>query len=350
MKKGLLPLMLATAMCASPMASLAASVGDALQRPALKVSHPERAVLMSAALAGKRIVAVGERGIALFSDDGGAQWRQSHVPTSVSLTAVQFVGERVGWAVGHGGVVLHTSDAGATWALQLDGRQVAALMQQSAQAIGDANGLAEAERLVAEGPDKPFLSMHFKDARNGMVIGAYGLALTTQDGGKTWTSMADRLDNPGALHLYSVQARGERLLIAGEQGLALLSLDDGITFRRLTVPYEGTFFRAAWLGDRSLLLAGLRGQLWRSDDLGEVWTQVSSPVPVSFSASVQGGPNTLWLANQAGGLFSFKGGQLIPKGQTTLPPPTGLLALDGDRLLALTVRGAIVVPLAGDRP
>lgn len=350
MKKSLLPFALAVAVWASPLASLAASVGDALQRPALQVSQPERSVLMSAALAGRRIVAVGERGIALFSDDGGAKWRQSQVPTSVSLTAVQFVGEQVGWAVGHGGVVLHTSDAGATWALQLDGKQVAALMQQSAQASGDANDLAEAERLVADGPDKPFLSLHFKDAKNGMVIGAYGLALATQDGGNTWTSLADRLNNPGGLHLYSVQARGQQLLIAGEQGLALLSLDEGATFQRLTVPYEGTFFRAAWLGDRSLLLAGLRGQLWRSDDLGATWTQVKSPVPVSFSASVQGGQDTLWLANQAGGLFSFKAGQLIPKRQAPLPPIAGLLALDAGRLLALTVRGAIIVPQAGERP
>ena len=88
----------------------------------------------------------------------------------------------------------------------------------------------------------------------------------------------------------------------------------------------------------------------RSDDLGEVWTQVQSPVPVSFSASAPGGQDTLWLANQAGGLFSFKAGQLHPKRQAPLPPTAGLLALDGDRLLALTVRGAIIVPLTGERP
>jgi photosystem II stability/assembly factor-like uncharacterized protein len=192
--------------------------------------------------------------------------------------------------------------------------------------------------------------MYFKDAQNGMVIGAYGLALTTQDGGKTWASMADRLDNPRGMHLYSMQARGGQLVIAGEQGLALLSLDGGATFRRLTVPYEGTFFRAAWLGERSLLLAGLRGQLWRSDDLGEAWTQVHSPVPVSFSASAPGGQDTLWLANQAGGLFLYKAGQLNSKRQAPLPPTASLLALDSDRLLALTVRGVIIVPLTGGRP
>ncbi|AOW15339.1 hypothetical protein LPB72_13720 [Hydrogenophaga crassostreae] len=347
--KSLLPIAVAAAMWSSPLASFAASVGNALQRPAVQVSHPERAVLMAAARAGQRIVAVGERGIIMLSDDGGAKWRQSKVPTSVSLTAVQFVDDRQGWAVGHGGVVLASADGGESWSMQMDGKQVAALMLKAAQASGDARAQAEAERLEADGPDKPFLDLNFVDAQHGMVMGAYGMALSTQDGGKTWMPIGDRLDNPGGMHLYSVKAQGSSIVIAGEQGLALLSVDAGASFRRLKVPYEGTFFRAAWLGERSLLLAGLRGQLWRSDDMGEVWTQVTSPAPVSFSASASAGQNSLWLANQAGGLFEFKAGQLSPVRQVALPPTAGLLALDKNRLLALTVRGAVIVPLSGDR-
>lgn len=350
MTTSLLPLVIAAAIWASPLASLATPVGDALQRPALQVAHPERAVLLSAARAGRRIVAVGERGIVMVSDDGGVQWRQSVVPTSVSLTAVQFVDDRRGWAVGHGGVVLASVDGGEHWSVQLDGKRVAALMLQAAQASGDAKALAEAQRLAADGPDKPFLDLYFADAQHGVVIGAYGLALSTEDGGTTWGSIADRLDNPGGLHLYAIQARGTQWLIAGEQGLALLSQDAGRSFHRLTVPYGGTFFRAAWLGDGALLLAGLRGQLWRSDDLGLAWQPVRSPAPVSFSATASGPDGTLWLANQAGGLFAFKAGQLSPVGKAPLPPTAGLLPLDSEHLLALTVRGAVIVPLSGARP
>jgi photosystem II stability/assembly factor-like uncharacterized protein len=343
-------IVITAAMWASAFASRAGLEADALQRPALQVSHPERAVLMAAAVAGRRIVVVGERGIAMFSDDSGIRWRQSTVPTSVSLTAVQFVDNRHGWAVGHGGVVLASTDAGESWELQFDGRQVAALMLKSARISGDPKAQAEAERLVANGPDKPFLDLHFFDSQRGMIVGAYGLALSTQDGGKTWASIANRLDNPGGLHLYSVQSQGAKLVIAGEQGLVLLSVDSGASFRRLKVPYEGTFFRASWLGESSLLLAGLRGQLWRSDDLGEVWTQVASTLPVSFSAIVSGSQDTLWLANQAGGLFAFKAGRLTPMPRVALPPTAGLLAMDANHLLALTVRGAVIIPLTGVRP
>jgi hypothetical protein len=37
----------------------------------------------------------------------------------------------------------------------------------------------EAEGLVQDGPDKPFLGLHFADAKRGWVVGAYGLALAT---------------------------------------------------------------------------------------------------------------------------------------------------------------------------
>ncbi len=51
--------------------------------------------------AGNRLVAVGERGIVLLSDDAGLNWKQVDVPVSVTLTGVQFVSPMKGWAIGH---------------------------------------------------------------------------------------------------------------------------------------------------------------------------------------------------------------------------------------------------------
>ena len=42
----------------------------------------------------------------------------SGCPVTTMLTAVQFIGEKEGWAVGHGGVILHTIDGGMQWRLQ----------------------------------------------------------------------------------------------------------------------------------------------------------------------------------------------------------------------------------------
>ena len=95
--------------------------------------------------------------------------------------------------MGHGGVVLHSADGGETWVRQLGGAQVATMVVEAVRAKAARQGgeairkeLAEAERLVADGPDKPFLDVHFFDENRGLVVGAYGLAFVTDDGGKRW--------------------------------------------------------------------------------------------------------------------------------------------------------------------
>ena len=88
---------------------------DVLGTPAVKSPLASRGLLNGLASAGKRIVAVGQRGHILYSDDAGKSWRQAEVPVSSDLVAVSFPNATNGWAVGHDGVVLRTTDAGVTW-------------------------------------------------------------------------------------------------------------------------------------------------------------------------------------------------------------------------------------------
>lgn len=324
--------------------ALAAPVGPALERPAVQSALAQRSVLQGAARAGDRLVAVGERGIVLLSDDQGRTWRQVSVPVSVGLTGVHFADAQHGWIIGHGGVILSSTDGGQTWAKQLDGLQVAQLQLKAAQAGGDPRALAEAERLVADGADKPFLDAIFFDAQHGIVVGAYNLAFETTDGGKNWLPIGQRLDNPRGLHLYTVRMRGDVVLIAGEQGLVLRSTDRGQSFTRLSVPYKGSFFTAELLGADDIVVAGLRGNAWRSTDGGANWTQLKSMVPVSFTASALDEQGRLWLGNQAGMVLSLVGDALVPT-PAKLPPLTGLLPLGAGQALALSLGGAIPVNL-----
>jgi len=342
---------LVVAFCAAwPALARAESVASALDRPALMVNHPERTTLLGAAQAGARLVAVGERGIVIVSDDAGARWRQVPVPASVTLTAVRFADAMHGFAVGHGGVVLASADGGLTWARRLDGRQAAQLALDAARADGDAKAIKQAERLVADGADKPFLDLHFSDANHGIVVGAYNLAFTTADGGSHWQSVMARLDNPKALHLYALRARGEALLIAGEQGLVLRSDDKGRSFRRLAVPYKGSFFTAELpsADGREMVVAGLRGNVWHSGDAGESWAASVVPMPASITGSAllpgrAGGsiPATVFV-NQAGQVLRGRGDAVTASAGTPLPPLTGVLPLAGGDLLILGVAGVSV--------
>src|SRR5687768_9473515 len=71
---------------------------DGANRPAEIEPLAEGSLLLDLAFAGQRLVAVGERGHVMLSDDHGATWRQAKsVPTRVLLTAVFFVDSEYGW-------------------------------------------------------------------------------------------------------------------------------------------------------------------------------------------------------------------------------------------------------------
>ena len=338
---------LAVALAGTGWAS-ASPVGPALDRPSMMTPRAVGATLQSAARAGGRIVAVGERGVILLSDDGGAKWRQVPAPTSAGLTAVRFVGDRAGWAVGHGGVVLSTTDAGETWQRRFDGVAAAKLQLQAATVSGDAKAVAEAQRMVEEGADKPLLDLYFQDERHGWVIGAYNAAFVTEDGGATWQSVSSRLDNPKALHLYAMRARGDSLLIVGEQGLLLLSWDRGLTFRRLPSPYRGSFFTGEIRSEQEFLVAGLKGNVWRTLDGGATWKALSGGVPVSVTASAVNGAGDVLLASQAGVLLAANDDSLSVVARQ-LKLPNGLLWLEGDEWLVLGFEGPVVVKIGAVR-
>jgi photosystem II stability/assembly factor-like uncharacterized protein len=332
------------ALLAAAWACAAQPVGPALDRPAQKARAPERSVLLAAAQAGAAWVAVGERGLVLRSVDHGARWQQVSAPVSVTLTAVRFADERHGIAVGHGGTVLVTQDGGLHWERRLDGRRIPELLLAEAKARNDSAAQQAAERLQADGPDKPLLDVLFTGPGRALVVGAYGLALATDDGGKTWAPWTARLDNPKGLHLYAVRQRGERIVIAGEQGLVLKSDDGGRSFQRLTTPYKGSYFTLELPDEREIVLAGLRGNVWRSTDGGREWRALTVPMPVSIVASQLMPDGGLLLANQAGFVLARRGEAFVPVHRQPLPPLTGLAAGRNGELLALSIQGVMPVP------
>ena len=335
----------------------AATAFPALERPALQARAPQRQVLQAAAKAGERIVAIGERGLIVLSDDRGQHWRQARkVPVSVTLTALSFVDAQTGWAVGHGGVILQTSDGGETWSRQADGLSLAKAVladaeQRQASRPGDAAAerlLADARRLVDDGADKPLLDVRFVDAKRGWVIGAYNLFFETTDGGSTWHSVSARLDNPRALHLNALAVQGSTVLIAGEQGVLYRSVDAGQTFTALSSPYKGSWFSVALGEQGAVTVGGLRGNAYHSTDGGKSWSAIEGLPPVSIVAASALADGGVLLSNQAGQLFSLQGSARAHAVQVApMPPLNGMLVLDRQAAIALGFGGAISLDLSG---
>lgn len=278
-----------------------------LETPALQSTQAIRAPLNALARAGDRLVAAGQRGHILFSDDGKA-WAQAQVPVSSDLTALAFPSATHGWAVGHEGVVLHSGDGGKTWSKQLDGRQIAELLVKhyghpanpddpQAQRLQQ-----DAELFAAQGADKPLLDVWFEDERNGFVVGAFNLILRTEDGGNSWTPWLDRVDNPRAMHLYGLRPAAGALFMVGEQGLVLRLDAAQRRFTRLELPYQGTLFGV--LGDDDLVLVyGLRGNAYRSLDGGASWTKAGTGIDAGITGGVIADDGSIVLASQTGQLL-----------------------------------------------
>ncbi|WP_339504196.1 WD40/YVTN/BNR-like repeat-containing protein [Pseudomonas sp. RL_105y_Pfl2_101] len=289
-----------------------------LQQPALLTAKAPRSVLLGLARAGERLVAVGERGVVLLSDDAGVNWRQARVPVSVSLTAVQFVDAEQGWAVGHLGVVLHTQDGGETWQKQLDGERAIALAVQLAERDanqpGGASQLVQARRMLDDGPDKPFLDLYFSDRLHGYVVGAYNQIYRTDDGGRSWQPWMQHVDNPQGLNLYGIRALGNDLWLVGERGLLLRSTDAGQSFQALKSPYEGSFFGLLGTRDGALVIYGLRGNAWWSGDRGNRWRRLDTGLESTLTSALQLRDGSLLLASQSGELlFSHDQGRSFDK-------------------------------------
>jgi photosystem II stability/assembly factor-like uncharacterized protein len=300
--------------------SARAGFADPLDTPAMASPLASRALVNGLALAGTRVVAAGQRGHVLYSDDQGAIWRQASVPVSVDLVAVRFTDAKLGWAVGHDGAILHSADGGASWQRQFDGRRD--------PQVGD----------------KPLLDVWFDAAGHGLAVGAFGLALRSEDGGRSWRHAEELLDNPNGLHLNAIRAVGADLYIVGEQGLVLRRAAGAERFTALATPYQGSFFGLA--GDaKRLLVFGLRGTALLSTDGGASWVRSETGTQTALAAGAVLPDGSLLLVSQSGQLLRSADGVRFAA-QAGVPPGPAAVALPlPERLLIGGPRGLRVQSL-----
>jgi len=266
------------------------------QLPAMKAPLASKSLMLDIVnINNKQLVAVGERGHILLSNDA-ITWRQANVPVQATLTAVYFVDEFHGWAVGHDATILFSQDGGENWQIQ--------------------QYLPEKE--------KPLLDVVFKDQQHGLAIGAYGQQYRTLDGGKTWTfefhgeflfpedlewleelKSEDEeayLDEQSSIlaHFNGIFKDGRTLYMVGEVGLLAKSND----FARLWLPfdevYQGSFNDIARTQQGNLLVVGLRGNIFRSLENGAPWKNIKTPTQALLNAIVLGDNGKVFVLGNNG--------------------------------------------------
>ena len=210
---------------------------------------PECGLITAAIAIPGGFVAVGERGLIVHGTAGN--WQQAPVPSRRMLTAVTGTGGGHLVAIGHDALILASREPGAAWTVV-----------QASPAL-----------------DAPLLDIWIAGNGKGLAVGAYGMALATENHGLDWSPREIDPDEP---HFYAIrEAADGTLFIAGEFGTVLRSRNDGATWTKLDAGWDGTFFGFRARDDGRLLLYGLEGILLESHDGGETWHHLTSGV---FSA------------------------------------------------------------------
>ena len=319
---------------------------------AVQTKYATESLLLGVTRAGSRLVAVGEYGNIVLSDDEGKTWRQAkRVPSTVTLTAVAFIDDKTGWAVGHDTLILQTKDGGETWVKQFGGGE----------------------------SDNALLSVFFKDATHGWAIGAFNYTVETQDAGKTWVERKTLMPPPpegsvpkkpvdenidptapkktvqgaGADDPYAAATGDENhlnamfqgpdpniLFIAAEAGAVYRSMDAGVTWTKNLTGYVGSFWGGLTAKDGTIYVTGMRGNIWHSNDKGATFTKLdTSGADQSIASGMQ--------LKDGSFVFVGLGGQVLysPDGQkytlTYRPDRKGLNAVidDGETLLVFGEAG-----------
>ena len=254
----------------------------------LRATTMQRLLLVDAERFGNRIVAVGDRGYIVLSDDRGATWRRAKSPAAPLLTGVDFLDDQLGIAVGHDSAILSTADGGETWT----------------------------QRFSAPADGRPLLDVIFVKKDFAVAVGAYGAYYESSDSGATWSARKIIADDK---HFNAILELGQgNLLILGETGTILASGDWGKTWSPIASPYKGSFFGAVVADDGAVVAFGMRGRIYRSVDKGKSWKQVDNPSTATLIGAEKLPDGAVVIAGSAGTALVSR-----DNGQSFVPIATG---------------------------
>lgn len=321
--------------------------------------------------AGERLVAVGDRGSILWSDDSGKNWQQAsqkpnpafesltQAPTQVLLTDVCFADPSHGWAVGHDATVLATTDGGTSWMVQYSdplggepvGMDEAAGDDASAYVSESDSESEDEEALPVDTSGAPLLGVWCdpQDARHLVTVGGFGYYLETHDGGAKWHKEMAKLQNPDGWNLYAMvnvpNGSGAAFLV-GEKGLLFFTADAGGKWERLRGPYAGTFFNVTATGPGNVLVYGLQGSLWLTHDYGKTWIKVNSGTRSGInSGAIRQDGRILLVGNDGVILESGDKGMTFSPLLSQRATLSAILPLDNDMAVLAGTNGIHLVKL-----
>ena len=236
--------------------------------------------------------AVGENGTILHTRNGGITWDAQSSPTHL-LFDICITADNKGYVVGDRGAILQTEDSGSNWQAQ-DSRTTECfggthfVTPKKGWAVAEAgvilhttNGGVVWQRQTSN-TEQDLLAVYFVDENTGWCVGSAGEIVHTSNGGKTWSQQKSGVSfNLFDIHFTS-KTEG---WIVGLFGTLLYTNDGGKKWQLSTLTRElkrMNTMQNAWLNAVYFVtpqigwVVGVDGLIFHTDDGGKSWTQQNS--------------------------------------------------------------------------
>ena len=253
------------------------------------------------------LIAVGENGTIIKSDDLGVTWDDVSIPISTDFNQIEiYDSARIThiWVVGDNGIIYKSTNGGDLWTLQASGATkdlngIYALDASTVIIVGDDETVLKTSdsgstwALVRYGYFAEFYDVYYSSSTNGIVAASDGLYYTT-NGGAAWTAFSEVSTNS----FYTLDFYSSSQAAAVGRSVAYTTDDGGATWTSVEIPdEEGSeyLYDVEYFGD-SMMIAGMTSYMksifFVSDDEDpSTVTDLSSDSP-----SIDGAITLTWTA------------------------------------------------------
>lgn len=276
---------------------------------------------------------------------------------SVLLLGGALAGDHI-IVVGERGAIFSSEDSGDTWQKSVSPTSTALTAVSFTEdgkhgwAVGhDATILATRDagatwQLVYQGDNQEdsFLDVCVVTPDTIIAVGAYGYYVESRDAGKTWQS---RWIQDEDSHLNRItKSSGNILYVAGERGTLLRSNNLGKSWRSIASPYRGSFYGILSLPSGRLIAHGLRGHIYTSNNEGEDWKLTPIDQHPLLAAGYHLSSGEIVLAGQPRAFLVShdKGKTFAPWAVSLTTGISTLLQAPDGRFLALGEAGIVTLP------
>ncbi|MFH1611370.1 MAG: YCF48-related protein [Patescibacteria group bacterium] len=224
------------------------------------------------------VIAIGEDGTIVKTEDFGDSWQDVSVSTSNKLLRLEMYSATRGWIVGENGSIYKTTDGGDSWTAQTTGvtedlNGVYFLNWLDGYIVGDngtflvttTGGTVWNDR--SAGGVYEFNDVYFASATYGLVATSHGLLYTT-DGGSSWATRS----GPGTSNLSSFDFYSSSSGAVVGTSVAYTTKNQGASWTEYSIPDENgseMLFDVEYSGD-SMTIVGVtsyaKSILFASDD------------------------------------------------------------------------------------